>query len=73
MSTTNLLTVAESWAHADDWGLAVIELSTLRELDDALRAGDNPVALKDHAHHTAARCLLRGCANRIPNFVRVQS
>lgn len=65
----DLQVVAESYADNDDWNVPVIALGTLRELADALQAGDSPNRLKQHAKHTLAQCVRARCDLVIPYMV----
>lgn len=68
--TTTLIKVAQAWSSKDDWGLDTILMSTLRDIERALQAGDDPTALMKHGRHVFNTCVLAGCMESIPFTVK---
>lgn len=65
----DLILVAQRWSHEDDWSVPSIYIDTLEEIAEALAAGDEPGALARHGKHVERDCILRSCAQRIPDTI----
>lgn len=57
----NIVHVAMAWSSPDSWDVEHISIETLRQLIEALEAGDSPQLLAAHADHFSDDCAREAC------------